>query len=46
MVVARDQFVVYIEEPGQYAQLQNIVIDYTGSVVDENLNVTRFVPVR
>jgi hypothetical protein len=46
MVVARDQFVVYVEEPGQYAQLQNIVIDYTGSVVDENLNVTRFVPVR
>ena len=46
MVVARDQYVVYIEEAGEYEQLRNIVIDYMGSIVDENLNVTRFVAVR
>lgn len=46
MTVVPNQFIVYIQEAGEYTQLKNIVIDYTGSVVDENLNVTRFVAVR
>jgi hypothetical protein len=46
MIVGRDQFVVAIEEAGQYEHLRNVVVDYTGCVVDDNLNVTRFVAVR
>lgn len=46
MVVRKDQYVVVITESNEYPQLNNVVIDYTGSVVDNNLMVTRFVAVR
>ena len=46
MVVRPDTYVVVITESSEYPQLNNVVIDYTGSVVDNDLMVTRFVAVR